>query len=225
VGFATVNILRNPSRTHIAKKFATLQSKSISQVQAVVESAKFTASVKPTSTTGLKKTDTVWISSKTDFNNFELDEIFWFTGERRSHENGVNTYVMTMISRVPRQIVAFAVDKSKSADVLQRIVDAVPPANVYHTDGYYGYAGVDFCGRHNQNWVNKNDTHLIESTNADLRHYIPGLRRRSRIFYRSLETFHSVLSVFIDAYNKFGDAKINLKKQRRELAFSVLDFL
>lgn len=165
----------------------------------------------------------MWISKLTDFSDFELDEIFWFTGQRRSHENGVNTYVMTMISRVPRQIVAFAVDKSKSAEILQRIVDSVPPAQTYHTDGYYGYAGVDFCGRHNQNWLNKNDTHLIESTNADLRHYISGLHRRSRVFYRSLETLRAVLSVFIDAYNKFGEYK--MKYKNRPPTRSVLDFL
>ena len=182
-------------------------------------------STRPTCTTGLKKTDSVWISQKTNFDHFELDEIFWFINQRRNSENGVNTYIMTMISRVPRQIVAFDVDKSKSAEIIQRMVDSVSPAQTYHTDGYYGYAGIDFCGHHNQNWLNKNDTHIIESTNADLRHYIPGLRRRSRIFYRTIETFKAVLSVFIDAYNKFGEAKLKYASIKTELSFSVLDFL
>jgi len=171
----------------------------------------------------IKKTESVWISPKTKFDAFELDEIFWFIKQRRSHENGVNTYVMTMISREPRQIVGFAVDNSKSADIIQKIVDSVPPAKRYYTDGYYGYSGVDFCGQLKQNWLNKNDTHLIESTNADLRHYISGLHRRSRIFYRTLETFRAVLSVFIDAYNKFGEYKMKYKK--RTISRSVLDFL
>jgi len=61
----------------------------------------------------------------------------------------------------------------------------------------------------------------VESINADLRHYIPGLRRRSRIFYRTLETFQAVLSVFVDAYNKFGDYKLN----RKRLYKSFFDFL
>ena len=165
----------------------------------------------------------MWISNKTDFNAFELDEIFWFTRQRRYSENGVNTYVMTMISREPRQIVGFAVDISKSADIIQKIVDSVPPAKTYFTDGYYGYAGVDFCGQLKQNYLNKNDTCTIESTNADLRHYISGLHRRSRIFYRTLETFRAVLSVFIDAYNKFGEYK--MKRKNRTLSRSVLDFL
>jgi len=66
---------------------------------------------------------------------------------------------------------------------------------------------------------------------ADLRHYIPVLRRRSRCFCRSLETLEAVIAVFIDAYNKFGEAKRRYRQRRgldkksRELPFGVVDFL
>jgi IS1 family transposase len=137
-----------------------------------------------------------------------------------------------MISRIPRQVIGFAVDTCKLQTTIQGIVDSVPPANTYHTDGYYGYADIDFLGRHNQNIYNKKDTHNIESINADLRHYVPGLRRRSRCFYRTLETFRAVLAVFTDAYNKYGEAKLNYRTQRKvnplkriEYPFSILDFL
>lgn len=166
----------------------------------------------------------MWISDKTEYSAFELDEIFWFIKEKAQTETRENTYIMTMISRIPRQIVGFAVDNKKLQSTLQGIVDSVPPAQRYFTDGYYGYAEVIFPGRLYQNIYNKNDTYLVEGTNADLRHYIPGLRRRSRCFYRTLETFHTVLSVFIDAYNKFGEAKLKYHK-KRELPFSVLDFI
>ena len=175
------------------------------------------------SITGLKKSEAVWISPKTDLGAFELDEIFWFIAARKGSENGVNAYVMTMISRRPRQIVAFEVDKTKAQQLIQNMVDNAPAAERYYTDGYFGYSEVDFPGYHIRNERDKSDTHLVESINADLRHYIPGLRRRSRIFYRTLETFRAVLSVFIDAYNKFGEAKQNC--QYREPPFSVLDFV
>jgi len=55
---------------------------------------------------------------------------------------------------------------------------------------------------------NKRDTHNIETINADLRHYITGLARRSRCFYRSLETFLAAIEMFADAYNKSGQAKL-----------------
>ncbi|MDR0406117.1 MAG: IS1 family transposase, partial [Clostridiales bacterium] len=75
----------------------------------------------------------------------------------------------------------------------------------------------------------KSDTHNIESVNADLRHYIPILARRSRCFPRSIETLYAVVAVFVEAYNKFGAAKMKFRRNRdpnsRELPFSVLDFL
>ena len=171
----------------------------------------------------------MWISQATDLAAFELDEIFWFIGKRKGPENGINTYVMTMISRVPRQIVAFAVDNSKLQTLIQAMADSAPAAERYYTDGYRGYAEIIFPGCHISNSRDKSDTHLIESVNADLRHYISGLRRKSRTFYRTLETFHAVLSVFIDAYNKFGEKKMQFYARRpsfkSDLPFSVLDFL
>ena len=130
---------------------------------------------------------------------------------------------MTMISRFPRQIVGFAVDKSVNSKALQRIVDSVPPAKYYYADGCPVYKDVDFLGRLKQNFENKRDTHNIESTNSDLRHYIPVLKRKSRCFPRKRENLETVLSVFIDAYNKFGEAK--LKYTDRAPPFSVLNFL
>jgi hypothetical protein len=85
----------------------------------------------------------------------------------------------------------------------------------------------------------KKDTHNVESVNADLRTYIPVLARRSRCFCRKLETLQAVIEVFIEAYNKFGEAKLKYRKpsvhkpgnkgkhlhKYRELPFSILDFI
>jgi len=181
----------------------------------------------------------VWISAKTDFSVFELDELYWFLNERKSHKNGINTYIMTMISRLPRQIVGFDVDKSVNKNAIQGIVDSVGVAEKYYTDGCLSYLDVIFGGKHIYNAEDKKDTHLIESTNADLRHHIRGLSRRSRCFFRSKETMLAVLSVFIDAYNKFGEWKLKYRKpvihkssnpskhlhKWRYPVVSVLDFL
>jgi len=109
------------------------------------------------------------------------------------------------------------------------LVDNSPPANNYCTDGYLGYIDVVYPGNHIRNIHNKKDTCGVESVNADLRHYIPILRRRSRCFPRSIETLKAVLEVFADAYNAFGIAKMkyrqNSSSNSRELPFSVLDFL
>ena len=60
------------------------------------------------------------------------------------------------------------------------------------------YLDVDFIGRHRSNVGDKSDTHGIGSVNAELRHYIAGLRRRSRCFFRKLETLRAVLHVFVN---------------------------
>lgn len=149
----------------------------------------------------------MWISPKTEFSEAELDEVFWFTNARKNHEMGINAYVMTMISRTPRQIVAFDVDNSIKSKIIQRMVDSMPEFEKYYTDGGGVYLDVDFFGGHRRNIHNKNDTYIIEGTNADLRHYIAGLRRKSRCFFRKLETLKAVLFIFINAYNKFGEWK------------------
>ena len=150
----------------------------------------------------------LWISAETKTEAFELDELYWFIGERKGYENGINTYIMTMLSRQPRQIVAYAVDNSVNAEQIQEMVDGTVQARRYYTDGGNSYLGVDFIGCHVRNMRDKSDTHNIEGSNADLRDYIAGLRRRSRCFFRSLETLRAVLYVFVHAYNKFGEAKM-----------------
>jgi len=159
----------------------------------------------------------------------EMDELYWFVERKGTSETRENCYVMTMVSRLPRQIVGFDVAFDKSPERIQAIVDGAPQAENYATDGYLGYLDVVYPGKHVRNVHNKNDTFTVESVNADLRHYIPILARKSRCFPRKLETLHAVLEVFVDAYNAFGVAKMRFRKNRdpnsRELPFSVLDFL
>lgn len=171
----------------------------------------------------------LWISPETNTEGFELDEIYWFIGKRKGHENGINTYIMTMLSREPRQIVAFAVDNSVNAERIQAMVDGTIQAEKYYTDGGQSYLGVDFIGRHKRNTHDKSDTHNIESSNADVRHYIAGLQRRSRCFFRKMETLVAVLRLFVYAFNRFGAAKRQYRLRhpgsRRDFPFNHLQFI
>ena len=65
----------------------------------------------------------MWISPRTNSAAYECDEIYWFLKRRKGYENGINIHVMTVISRDPRQIVGFAVDKSVNKTAVQQIVD------------------------------------------------------------------------------------------------------
>lgn len=132
-----------------------------------------------------------------------------------------------MISRNPRLIVDFDAVFDKSPNRIQKIVDGSPEADFYYTDGYTGYIDVVYPGEHIRNVHDKEDTHNVESINADLRHYIPVLAIRSRCFPRSLETLKAVIAVFVNAYNRLGLAKYKYRQRRKngELPFSVIDFL
>ena len=131
-----------------------------------------------------------------------------------------------MVNREPRQIVGFDAAFDKSPERVQRIVDNAPEAKNYCTDGWFGYIDVVYPGRHIRNCHNKADTFTVEGVNADLRHYIPILARRSRCFARTLETLMAVIEVFVDAYNRFGLAKYRYRQRHIKggLPFALVDF-
>ena len=157
----------------------------------------------------------------------ELDELYWFLEYKSRTETRENIYIMTMVSRKPRQIVGHIVSRNKLSRTIQRIVDAAPEAEYYCTDGYQGYLDVIYPRKHIYNIHNKNDTFTVEGVNADLRHYIPTLARRSRCFPRKLENLQAVLAVFVQAYNRFGLQKDRYRSRHPGAAvpFSLFDFL
>ncbi len=114
----------------------------------------------------------------------------------------------------------------KSPERVQRIVDDAPEATKYCTDGWFGYVDVIYPGRHIRNCRDKSDTFTVEGFNADMRHYIPILARRSRCFARTLETLKAVLNVFVDAYNRFGLAKYHYRQKHTKgaMPFALVDF-
>ena len=131
-----------------------------------------------------------------------------------------------MVSRKPRQIVGHIVSRDKMSSTIQQMVDTAPEAKQYCTDGYYGYLDVVFPGKHIFNVHNKKDTFTVESVNADLRHYIPTLARRSRCFPRKLGNLQSVLNVFVKAFNSFASQKELYRSFHpgATMPFSLFDF-
>lgn len=169
----------------------------------------------------------VEIKSEKNPEYLELDELYWFAGEKSHTETRENIYLITMVSRNPRQIVGFDAAYDKSPERIQQIVDAGEEAKFYCTDGYTGYIDVVYPGIHIRNTHDKSDTFTVEGVNADLRHYIPLLARRSRCFPRKLETLKAVLTVFVSAYNRFGLAKYQyrLHHPKGEVPFALVDFI
>ena len=103
------------------------------------------------------------------------------------------------------------------------MVDAVPAANQYCTDGYLD---VIFHGKHVFNIHSKKDTFTVEGVSADLRHYIPILARRSSCCPRKLKNLQAVLAVFVQAYHRFGRQKMLYCSLHHSssVPFSLFDF-
>ena len=87
------------------------------QGQVDVELAKYLDSTKRMCITGLKKTAQ---KAKNDFHILELDELYWFIGEKSKTQTKENVYLITMVSREPRQIVGFDVALDKSSARIQK---------------------------------------------------------------------------------------------------------
>ena len=64
---------------------------------------------------------------------------------------------------------------------------------------------------------------MVEGVNSDLRKYIPALQRRSKCFFRSLETMNAVFKIFVHAFNNFADHKSKFPSLKK--SFSLSQFL
>ncbi len=131
-------------------------------------------------------------------------------------------FAITLVSRDTREIVDFDIAFDKNRERIQRLVDHPVKAHQYYSDAYSAYAEVHYEGAHTS-LKNKSQTYTVEGVNSDLRHYVPSLRRRSKCFFRSLETAKAVFKIFVNAFNLFARAKKNFP--RLKSAFCLSSFI
>ena len=62
------------------------------------------------------------------FDCVELDELYWFIEHKNTEKVCKNIYVITMVSRQPRQILGFDVAFDKTSERIQRIINDAPEA-------------------------------------------------------------------------------------------------
>ena len=106
---------------------------------------------------------------------------------------------MTLVGRDKRQIVGYDIAFDKSRERIQRLVDNSPKALQYYSDAYPAYSEICYEGSH-LSLKNKSQTYTVEGVNSDFRHYIPALHRRSKCFFRSIETIKAVFKIFVFAF-------------------------
>ena len=90
----------------------------------------------------------------------------------------------------------------RSTENMQEIVDEAPITFQYCTDGFSTDDVLDYHqGRHLIE-PGKSQTYSIEGGNADLRHYLARLAKRSRCFSCSLQAFKNTIKLFVYCWNR-----------------------
>jgi IS1 family transposase len=96
--------------------------------------------------------------------------------------------------------VAWAVCTSRTPELMQSVVDSAPHAANYYSDAFNTYRELCWWGTHRAMY-DKSQTYSVEGTNADLRHYLARLGRRSRCFSRCINALTRAVDLFVRFYN------------------------
>jgi hypothetical protein len=83
----------------------------------------------------------------------------------------------------------------------QALINGGRSATQYCSDDAAGYTHLVFYPSQHQALPNKSQTSSVEAGNAELRHYLARLARRSRCFARSLHALRDAVNLFIFARN------------------------
>ena len=130
----------------------------------------------------------------------EMDELFAYTKKKKQSLRNNTGEEKTAPNR------GFDVTYDKSENRIPCLVDSTIKAKHYYSDANPSYQKVSYSGQHFY-FRDKSPAFTVESVNSDIRKYIATLQRKSKCFFRSLETFKAVMHVFVYAYNKFGEFK------------------
>jgi insertion element IS1 protein InsB len=81
------------------------------------------------------------------------------------------------------------------------MVDEAPKAKQYYSDAFDAYDRLWYHGGRYEVSKGKADTFSVEGDNAELRHYLARLGRRSRCFSRCAEALEWAVRIFIYCFN------------------------
>jgi insertion element IS1 protein InsB len=74
--------------------------------------------------------------------------------------------------------------------------------NAYFSDLFSGYQTVLYWPAIHHPMPDKSETYSVEGDNAELRHYLARLARRSRCFSRCEEALRKAIKLFVFAFNR-----------------------
>jgi IS1 family transposase len=110
-------------------------------------------------------------------------------------------YVITLVDRTTGCILGWAVSTERTEAVLQQVLDAAPRAAFYFSDLSAPYRHLLYTPGLHRPMPDKSETYRLEGDNAELRHYLARLARKSRCFSPCIEALRRALKLFVFAWN------------------------
>jgi len=108
---------------------------------------------------------------------------------------------VTFVDRDTRCILSWAVAYQADEETMQGALDYVPQAQWYYSDAAPVYDGLLYYPGLHQAMNDKSQTYSVEADNAELRHYLARLARRSRCFSRCIEALRDAVRLFVFCWN------------------------
>ena len=109
---------------------------------------------------------------------------------------------MTFVERKTSCIVGWAVQPERTQTDLQAMLDASPQAVWYYSDLFATYKTLLYTPGTHTPMPDKSETYRVEGMNAELRHYLARLARRSRCFSRCIHALRRAIRLFVYAWNR-----------------------
>jgi len=127
---------------------------------------------------------------------------------------------LTVVDRATRCVLSWDVVPERTSEVLQACLERAPQAKQYYSDAFPVYDTL-YYGAPYELRPDKLETYSVEAVNADLRHYLKRLARRSRCFSRCMKSLMENLRLFVYCYNQRQLAKRRFPKY----SFHLVDFV
>lgn len=131
-------------------------------------------------------------------------------GQRSRDGRGIHLYrgekkeifIITIVDRLTRCYLGFRVVWHRTQEVIQEMVDDAPKAKHYFSDAFEAYDHLWYHWGVYEISEGKRDTYSVEADNAELRHYLARLARRSRCFSRCPKALKASLKLFMYCFNR-----------------------
>lgn len=113
-----------------------------------------------------------------------------------------------------------AVCRERTPAVLQAVVDAAPHAARYFSDALNTYRELSWWGAHTSMY-DKSETYSVEADNAELRHYLARLTRKSRCFSKCIDALSRAVDLFVWCWNR----RQLRRRERPRYPSHLIDFI